>query len=86
MISNAKFSESTIYRKSVHMIAKFMFILYNIIITLSLNIYNNNYKQGGSLRSSPAAPDLYFPSCTSSYIPAKECCKQGCEREELAAI
>ena len=52
--------------------------VYDIIIILL-------YKQGGSLCSPPAAPDLYFPSC--NYIPAcaTECHKHSCERADLAA-
>ena len=46
----------------------------------------NIYKQGGLLHSPPAAPNLYFRSCRSSYIPATECCKKGCERADLAAM
>ena len=41
---------------------------------------------GGLLHSPPAAPNLYFRSCRSSYIPATECCKKGCERADLAAM
>ena len=54
-------------------------------------ILHVSYKRGeggGSLHSPPAAPDLYFPSCRSSYIPAYMlgCCKKGCERSELTAM
>ena len=45
-------------------------IIIGVMIIINWHNYNNIYKQGGSLRSPPAAPHLYFPSCRSSYIPA----------------
>ena len=44
------------------------------------------YKQGGLLRSPPAAPNLpLLPSHTCSYIPAHmHAIKQGCERADIA--